>query len=226
MAIDDTVKPEDSLEYVRIKHAESPRYLIEEFSVTEADSFYFYQRCQAQNLPAQCIRPGIYVHLLDKQKDEVVMSNIPAEIYDHTEICQKSYGWVLICGLGLGMILHQLCRNDHISEIVVVEKESEIIDMIAPAFPEGKVTILQGDAFLPEECGITGQFDTMFFDIWNNITSQTYSEMQTLSALWKNWQSQRIQILHRKEKLAIEVQKRQKFNCKEKEMRKSNKCRL
>lgn len=150
MTTDHMIQSENSLGYVRVKHAESPKYLIEEFSVTEADSFYFNQRCQAQNLSAQCIRPGIYVHLLDKQKDEVVMSNIPAEIYDHTEICQKSYGWVLICGLGLGMILHQLCRNDHISEIVVVEKEPEIINMIAPAFPEGKVTILQGDAFLPE----------------------------------------------------------------------------
>ena len=226
MTTDHMIQSENSLGYVRVKHAESPKYLIEEFSVTEADSFYFNQRCQAQNLSAQCIRPGIYVHLLDKQKDEVVMSNIPAEIYDHTEICQKSYGRVLICGLGLGMILHQLCRNDHISEVVVVEKESEIIDMIAPAFPEGKVTILQGDAFLPDECGITGQFDTMFFDIWNNITSQTYSEMQTLSALWKNWQSPRIQILHRREKSAQEAKRQQKFNCTEKEMRKSNKCRL
>lgn len=226
MPTDHIIHPEDPLGYTRVKHAESPKYLIEEFSVTEADSFYFNQRCQAQNLPAQCIRPGIYVHLLDKQKDEVVMSNIPAEIYDHAEICRKSHGRVLICGLGLGMILHQLCRNDHISEIVVVEKESEIIDMIVPAFPEDKVTILPGDAFLPDECGITGQFDTIFFDIWNNITSQTYSEMQTLSALWMNWQSPRIQILHRKEKLAIEVQKRQKFNCTEEEMRKSNKCRL
>ena len=109
------------------------------------------------------------------------------------------------------MILHQLCCNDHISEIIVVEKEPEIIDMIAPAFPESKVTILQGDAFLPDECGITGQFDTMFFDIWNNITSQTYSEMQELSVLWMNWQSPQIQILHRKEKLTIEAQKRQKL---------------
>ena len=107
------------------------------------------------------------------------MSNIPAEIYDHAEICRKSHGRILICGLSLGIILHQLCCNDHISEIVV----PEIIDMIAPAFPENKVTILQGDAFLPDECDITGPFDTIFFDIWNNITSQTYSEMQTLSAL-------------------------------------------
>ena len=171
-------------------------------------------------------QPGIYVHLLDKQKDEVVMSNIPAEIYDHAEICRKSHGRVLICGLGLGMILHQLCRNDHISEIVVVEKESEIIDMIVPAFPEDKVTILPGDAFLPDECGITGQFDTMFFDIWNNITSQTYSEIQELSVLWMNWQSPQIQIFHRREKSAQEAKRRQKFNCTEKEMWKSNKCRL
>lgn len=93
------------------------------------------------------------------------MSNIPAEIYDHAEICRKSHGRILICGLGLGIILHQLCCNDHISEIVVVEKEPEIIDMIAPAFLENKVTILQEDAFFLDECGITGQFDTMFFDI-------------------------------------------------------------
>ena len=183
MTTDHMIQSENSLGYVRVKHAESPRYLIEEFCVTEADSFYFNQRCQAQNLSAQCIRPGIYVHLLDKQKDEAVMSNIPAEIYDHAEICWKSHGRVLICGLDLGIILHQLCCNDHISEIVVVEKEPEIIDMIAPAFSVNKVTILPGNAFLPDECGITSQFDTMFFDIWNNITSQTYSEMQTLSAL-------------------------------------------
>ena len=154
------------------------------------------------------------------------MSNISAEIYDHAEICRKSHGRVLICGLGLGMILHQLCSNDHISEIVVVEKEPEIIDMIAPAFPEGKVTILQGDAFLPDECGITGPFDTMFFDIWNNITSQTHSEMQELSVLWMNWQSPQIQIFHRREKSAQEAKRQQKLNGTEKEMGKSNKCRL
>lgn len=59
MTTDHMIQSENSLGYVRVKHAESPKYLIEEFSVTEADSFYFNQRCQAQNLPAQCIKPGI-----------------------------------------------------------------------------------------------------------------------------------------------------------------------
>ena len=40
MTTDHMIQSENSLGYVRVKHAESPKYLIEEFSVTEADSFY------------------------------------------------------------------------------------------------------------------------------------------------------------------------------------------
>lgn len=200
--------PKSTTGFVRVKKAESHRFCIEEFTVTESDAFYFNERCKLQGLPERSIAPGTYVHLYDKRQEEVVMSNTPAEIHDHAEVCRKCQGRVLMCGLGLGMALHQLCIEERVSEIVVIERESEIIDMLAPAFPEKKVTFVHGNAFKPTEIGLDGEFDTMFFDIWSDITSQTYSEMQKLSSLWKPWQQARTRLFFRGEILAYQAQKK------------------
>lgn len=84
MTTNHIIKSEVPLRYVRVKHANSPRYLIREFSITETDWFYCNLRCQAQNLPIQGIKLRVYVHLLDKQKDEVWECNksgIESNIY-------------------------------------------------------------------------------------------------------------------------------------------------
>lgn len=206
MSLKSSLQPQKSIEFVRVRKAESHRFCIEEFTVTESDVFYFNERCKLQKLPEMSIAPGTYVHLYDKRQEEVVISNTPAEIHDYAEICRKCDGRMLMCGLGLGMALHQLCMEDRISEIIVIEREPEIIDMIAPAFPEKKVTFIHGDAFNPAEIDLTGEFDTMFFDIWSDITSQTYSEMQKLSSLWKPWQQARTRLFFQGEILAYQAQ--------------------
>ncbi|WP_288615064.1 hypothetical protein [uncultured Victivallis sp.] len=179
---------------VRVRDARNGEFVIDEFEVSEkaARQFNVYQM---MSYSSRYIRPGKYVRLCayngKGSRTRLIMSNTPAEIRDHQEFYANASGRVLICGLGLGMILHAIAAKEVVSEIVVVEKQPEIIDMVAPHFPEKRITILQGDAFAPASInGLNGKFDVMYFDIWDEISGDAYDEMIKLASLWRRWKAQ------------------------------------
>jgi hypothetical protein len=70
-------------------------------------------------------------------------------------------GRVLVAGLGLGLIVHTLHANPAVQQIVVIEREKDVIDLVSPFMPHGKLEILHGDFW--DYAGPTP--DGVFFDL-------------------------------------------------------------
>lgn len=95
------------------------------------------------------------------------MSSIPREVLFIEEKIPFLHGHVLICGLGLGLYVHKICKNKNVSKITVIEKEKELIDFIGPKIieknPNTDLTIECGDAY--EEI-LNFKADFGIIDIW------------------------------------------------------------
>ena len=55
------------------------------------------------------------------------------------------HGHVLCAGLGLGLIVHALHANPAVDRITVVEREQDVIDLVAPLVPQEKLHVVHGD---------------------------------------------------------------------------------
>ena len=63
--------------------------------------------------------------------------------------CTHAHGDVLIGGLGIGLIILAIQDNPEVHSITVIEKNQEVIDMVATQLPlNEKVKIIQADVFL------------------------------------------------------------------------------
>jgi hypothetical protein len=54
-------------------------------------------------------------------------------------------GEVLCAGLGLGLIVHTLQRNRLVRHITVVEREKDVINLVAPLLSPDRVTVIHDD---------------------------------------------------------------------------------
>ena len=111
-----------------------------------------------------------------------IMSNTPDEISDFMHFVHNAKGSVLINGLGLGVVLQALLdrQDDEITDITVIEKSQDVINLVAPTFAnESRVKIINADAFeyLPEK-GKT--FSAVWHDIWEDICTDNLKEMTKL----------------------------------------------
>lgn len=123
------------------------------------------------------LEPGTYIRLVDKKRREIVMSNTPMELETNRNFIEEARGDVLIAGLGLGLIVIAIQSKTDVKSILVCEKEEEIINLTNSIPFNKKVKIIQEDIFdhTPEK-----KFDTIYFDIWNNICGDNYEEMKEL----------------------------------------------
>ena len=106
------------------------------------------------------------------------------ELETNDEFIKVASGNVLIAGLGLGLIVMAIQSKKEVKKILVCEKEKGIIDLIEKRLPfNKKVTVLHEDIF--DLTPGTG-YDTIYFDIWNNICSDNYEDMKVLHRRWRN----------------------------------------
>jgi len=170
-----------------LKPVEGKRFLIEYFTVTKED----VERVQLRDMikgtaEYEDFHSGKYVRLRDKTISEnlgVIMSNTPMELKTNQEFIDKANGDVLIAGLGLGLVLLAIQDKQNIKTITVIEKEQEIIDLVKPQLPlNDKVMIIKADIF---NWTTDKKFDTIYFDIWNNICGDNYPEMVKLHRKFK-----------------------------------------
>lgn len=174
-----------------LKKSETENFSIEKFYLSK-DFVKTQKRLASFNgsyREVDSLTPGWYVRLWDKRKREVVMSDTPMEKESNTEVVENAKGRVLIGGLGLGMILLAIQKKKEVSEIIVIEKYQEIINLVGKSLPlSNKVKIIQGDVldFPTSDCRLEGQFgfDTIYFDIWNFISSDNWDEMKMLRRRW------------------------------------------
>lgn len=77
---------------------------------------------------------------------------------------QASAGNVLCAGLGLGLIAHELVKNDKVKSITIVEKSEDVCYLTSKYLPDG-VELIHQD-FLGFINGNDSKFDTVIVDIW------------------------------------------------------------
>jgi hypothetical protein len=121
--------------------------------------------------------PGTYVKLL--VNNQLMMSDAPMERKTNIDFVRKAEGRVLIAGLGVGLILKAILDKPEVSEVWVIEKYQDVIDLVAERFRHPKLMIICADIFefnLPK----TQKFDTIYFDIWPNICTDNLKEMSVL----------------------------------------------
>lgn len=101
---------------------------------------------------------------------EVVMSNTPQEMKDHTDALANAFGNVLVHGLGLSCVVSGLLAKADVKHIDVVEIDGDVIDMVGPAYAEeSRVTIHQGSCLdYPWPTG--KRWNYVWHDIWSNIS--------------------------------------------------------
>lgn len=125
------------------------------------------------------ISSGTYVRLL--HKGECVMSDTNMEKRTNIDFCCSAYGDVLIGGLGIGMIILAIQDKPEVKSITVIEKNEEVIDMIASQLNfNDKVKIICADVFdWKPEIGV--KYDVSYMDIWNWVNRDIYErEMKPL----------------------------------------------
>jgi len=124
-------------------------------------------------------KPGTIVQLRNKC-GSIMMADSEMERRTNSYFLWEANGDVLIGGLGLGMVLLAVQEKEEVNSVTAVEIHQEIIDLVVPQLPlNGKVTIVHGDIFewYPPK-GV--KYDTIYFDIWDNICGDNYEEMKKL----------------------------------------------
>jgi len=148
---------------------------VEIFEVSHEESVFTSLR--AIQHPHEYVPEGSYARL--KVDGETVMTDTRMERRSNSEFCFHARGRVLVAGLGLGMILHHPLEDPAVTDLTVVEKSQDVIDLISPTLQSPKLNILNADIFTwrPTQ---GAQFDTIYFDIWPNISDESLDEIRKL----------------------------------------------
>jgi len=89
------------------------------------------------------------------------------------KLAQFSSGRVLVGGLGLGLIVHALLHNSNVTDIVVVDKNPDVIALVKPLIKQVSGCYMTGNKIryvCDDICRFVGRkkeaFDTIILDIW------------------------------------------------------------
>lgn len=129
------------------------------------------------------LKAGHYTRL--HINNELMMSDTPMERLSNGDFVRNANGRVLIAGLGLGMIIKAILEQDNITEILVIEKYQDVIDLVAPKFNSSKLKIICADIDnfkLPKG----DKYDTIYFDIWADISIENLEHIAKLHNKFKN----------------------------------------
>ena len=93
------------------------------------------------------------------------MADDPFDYWAMQKYAAVAHGKVLTSGLGLGLVTHELVKNDKVENVTIIERSPEVIELTAKYLPKGKVTLIQGDfwEYVKQD---TTQWDMIITDIW------------------------------------------------------------
>lgn len=106
----------------------------------------------------------------------LVMSDTPAEMWDHRLPVIRAFGSCLINGLGIGMVLKNVLLKPDVKDVTVVEISQDLIDMVSPHYADPRVEFVCADAFeyrIPKG----KRYQMVWHDIWDNICEDNLPEM-------------------------------------------------
>ncbi len=163
-----------------LEEKEGEKFVLKKFTVDDEEVRNVQLRALFnRNYEYREFIPGTYIKLVDKQLNEIVMSDTPMEKCTNMDLYENAHGNVLIGGLGIGMILLAIQDKSEVSSITVIEKHQEVIDLVGSQLPlNNKVKIINADVFTWE---INGKYDTIYMDIWNGVNGDLWEEHKKLS---------------------------------------------
>lgn len=130
------------------------------------------------------ISDGKYVRLYINH--ELVMSDTDMEKLSNRVFCSAANGRVLIAGLGIGLVLYNIMDKPEVTEIIVIEKFQDVIDLVAPYFISPKIKIICAD-IMEWKPSKPEKFDTIYFDIWPSINTDNLEEIKVLHNRFKHF---------------------------------------
>ena len=125
------------------------------------------------------VKPGKYKRLIDP-KNQIVMSEAPMERRTCQWIINNAEGYVLINGLGLGIVLAEVLAKPEVREVWTVEREQAVIDLVWPTFtanPKAKLIHADAMTWRPPK-GM--RFDVVWHDIWTTMSQDNLDDMKVL----------------------------------------------
>jgi spermidine synthase len=125
------------------------------------------------------IIPGRYTRLT-RDDGTIVMSDTISERRDHVGFVEAAHGLVLIHGLGLGMTIEPVLDKLEVDHVIVVEKEQDVLDLVAPTYLQRypqRLTIVKADAF---DFALAVCPDVVWNDIWDFVDDRNVPEMDHL----------------------------------------------
>lgn len=157
---------------VKVPEGKSGPWAIRRFK-TELDIDYL-RHCRDGRDPGL----GEFTKLAHKDRG-IVMSDTHPEIRDVIHNIEGFSGKVLVTGLGLGMVVQFLLRQEGVDHITVIEKDPHVIKLSGPTYKGPKVTIIRADAY--EWRPVKGtRFNFAWHDIWDGVAGEETDEMRQL----------------------------------------------
>lgn len=163
------------------KEYEDENYKINIIEVEEPDIF---SKIRNEEISGQLDQTVVV--LKDKKLEEIVMSDSWMECKTNINFVNNAKGNVLIAGLGIGLIVLAIQDNPDVKNITIIEKDESLKNIVLKQLSKhlnDKINIIISDIneFEPKE-----KYDTIYFDIWNNISGENLDEMNNLSDKFKN----------------------------------------
>lgn len=127
-------------------------------------------------------------HKLVSDEHGTWMTDLPIEQCQIDQLLRGMRGTVLVGGLGLGYAATVLAQRKSVKEVLVVERQKEVIDLVLPHLnlPQ-KVRVVQEDLFRFLR-GKPRHFDFAFFDIWQGDGETDFHEyVVPLRAAVRDW---------------------------------------
>ena len=128
------------------------------------------------------LRDGKYVRL--HINSQLVMSDTGLEKQSNSQFVKFANGKILIAGLGIGLIIKNILQKENITEIVIIEKYQDVIDLVSPKFNDARIKYICADIFTwkPNK---DEKYDTIYFDIWPEISEDNLTDIKKLHNKFK-----------------------------------------
>lgn len=171
---------------VSVPEGRSGPWEIVRYTIEENDPALMIHNLREMFNPGRGLRtipPGTYTKL-NHDRRGVVMSDTPAEIYEHMSVLRQierreSLKSVLINGLGIGVTLQAAIRRPDIESIDVVEISEDVLKLVAPHYDDPRVTYHCADAYTVK-WPVGKKWDIAWFDIWDDICIDNLEGMAKL----------------------------------------------
>ena len=161
------------------------------YNISPNDAMWFNLRAVRDGGGTFAVDPGDYVKLI--VDGQLMMSDTQMEQRTNYSFMHAAHGDIMIAGLGLGLIIYNLrpkIDNGLVKSITVYEKYQDVIDLVEPTIrkqlPDGfNFKVIQAD-ILEYQPPKTEKYDTIYFDIWPDISADNHDDMVLLHNRWKS----------------------------------------